>query len=241
MSLPSRLMNIYAAPGEVFDSIKSVPPAAANWLVPVLLACLIGVLNVWVMFSQPAVQQQMREQQAMKFEQMVEDGKLSSEQAQGIQENLGDTQFLIAKIAGTVGVVVVSFLWLFIVSLVLWLLARWMFKSRFAYMKTVEMVGLCTMIGALGALIQIFIIVATGNMHATLSPALLIGDFDIANRGHQALSSLNLITLWYTGVLSLGLARLTGRSFVSTAMWLFGAWLVLRAGMILSGLSAAGM
>lgn len=241
MSLSGRLLNVYAAPGEVFEAIKHTPPAASNWLVPVLLACLVGVINVWVMFSQPAIQQQMKEQQARQFEQMVDDGKMTQQQVEDLQSKLGDTQFLIAKIAGTFGAAFFTFTWLFFISLLLWLLARWIFKTPFAYMKTVEMVGLCTMIGVLGGIVGLLLIVAKGNMYMTPSPALLLGEFDVQNKTHLALSSLNIVTLWYVGVLSVGLSKLTGKSFAITALWLYGAWLVLRAGIILSGLGASGM
>ena len=241
MSLSSRLMNVYAAPGEVFEAIKTTRPAAANWLLPLLLVCMVGVINVWVMFSQPAVQQQMKQQQAERFEQMVEEGKMTEQQVNDLQAKLGDTQFLIAKIAGSFGAVFVSFIWLFLVSLLLWLLARWVFKSPFAYMKTVEMVGLCTMIGVLGGIISLLLIVATGNMYVTPGPMLLIRDFDVNHKGHLVLSSLNLVTIWYIAVLSVGLSKMTGKLFTTVTLWLYGAWLLLRAGIILSGLGASGM
>jgi len=240
-SLVSRLTNIYAVPGDVFEALKPAPHAVSNWLVPVVLACLVGVINVWVMFSQPAVQQQMREQQATKFEQMVDQGKITQKQADDIQSKMGDSQFLIMKIAGSVGAVFVSFIWPFALSLPLWLLARWGYKTRIAYMKTVEMVGLCTMIGVLGGVVSMLLIVATGNMYATLGPALLIRDYDLGNKMHLVLSSLNLMTIWYIGVLCVGLSRLTGKSFMTAALWLYGSWAVLRAGIIFSGLGAGGM
>ncbi|HLP78356.1 MAG TPA: hypothetical protein VK327_15735, partial [Candidatus Paceibacterota bacterium] len=38
MSLPARLLNIFAIPGEVFRDVKAAPRSLANWLVPVVLA-----------------------------------------------------------------------------------------------------------------------------------------------------------------------------------------------------------
>lgn len=241
MSLFGRLMNVYAAPGEVFETIRRAPPAASNWLAPVLLACAVGVIHVWVMFSQPAIQQQMRTQQAVRFEKLVADGRMTAEQAEQAQAQMGDTPILIAKIAGSFGAVFFSFVWLFFLSLVLWLLARWVFKARFAYMKTVEVVGLCTMIGVLGGIVTLLVVVATGNMFMTPSPALLIPDFDTQNKIHLLVSSLNLVTLWYVGVLSMGLSKLTGKSFVTAALWLYGGWALLRVAIIFSGLGGTGM
>jgi len=241
MSLSGRLMNVFVAPGDVFESLKPARPKASNWLVPILLACAVGVINVWVMFSQPSIQQQLQAQQATKFEQLVEDGKMTREQVDQLQNQMGGAQIVIVKLAGSVGAIFFSFAWLFFLSLVLWLMSMWFFKTRFAYMKAVEMVGLCTMIGVLGGVVTLLVIVATGNMYMTLSPALLVRDFNMENKVHLLLASLNAITIWYIGVLSVGLSKLTGRSFGAAALWLYGGWIVLRAGVIFSGLGGSGM
>ncbi len=39
-SLTSRVFNVFAAPGDVFDEVRTQEPSTGNWLVPVLLACL---------------------------------------------------------------------------------------------------------------------------------------------------------------------------------------------------------
>jgi len=241
MSLTGRLMNIYATPEDVFESIKPTRAAASNWLVPILLACAVGVINVWVMFSQPAIQQQLKQQQALKFEELVQDGKMTREQADQIQDQMGSTQIVFVKLAGSFGAVFFSFAWLFSLSLVLWLLSLWVFKTKFAYMKAVEMVGLTTMISVLGGIVTLLVILVKGNMHMTLSPALLIRNFDMENKLHLILASLNVITIWYVGVLCVGLSKLAGKSFAVVALWLYGGWAVLRVGIILSGLGRSGM
>ncbi len=85
MSLAARLENIYAVPGDVFAEIRAAGPSVANWLVPVLIACAVGVASVFVVFSQPAIQQQIREKQSAamekRFGEMVKAGKMTQEQA----------------------------------------------------------------------------------------------------------------------------------------------------------------
>jgi len=51
-----------------------------------------------------------------------------------------------------------------------------------------------------------------------------VSHFDQQNKVHLLLSALNVMSLWYLGVLSLGLARLTGASFWKPAVWLCGLW-----------------
>jgi hypothetical protein len=45
-SIAARLLNLFAAPGEVFDEVISSPVTPANWIVPVLLVWLTGLLPV---------------------------------------------------------------------------------------------------------------------------------------------------------------------------------------------------
>ncbi|MCL5099139.1 MAG: YIP1 family protein [Candidatus Omnitrophica bacterium] len=236
-SLGSRLMDILVAPGEVFDSIKAGPPFTANWLVPILIICLVGIASVFVSFSQPAVIQQMRDQQTKRFDRMVETGKMTAAQAEASQAQL--ERFMgpgFLKAAGSVAAIVGSFGWLFFLALVLWLLGTRLFKGQFSFQQAVEATALTGMIGVVGAIITTLLVVATGNLMMTPGPALLIREFDPANKIHLALAAINVITIWYIAVLALGLAKLSGAAYVQAAAWLFIPWLVIKLGIVFSGL-----
>src|SRR6266567_1525844 len=60
-SLPARLMNVFAAPGEVFDEIKVAPVSAANWVLPALLIIVVGWIAAWLIFSQESFLHQVTE------------------------------------------------------------------------------------------------------------------------------------------------------------------------------------
>jgi hypothetical protein len=81
MSLPARLLNIFADPGEVFEGVRSSRASLANWLVPAALLSIASILLALAMFSQPAIVQQVREQQARAIEDQVSAGKLSQADA----------------------------------------------------------------------------------------------------------------------------------------------------------------
>jgi hypothetical protein len=67
-SLTSRLFNVIATPGDVFDEVKSGPPSVGNWLLPVFLSVLAGIAFSFVIFAQPAIVQQIRDAQDQKFD-----------------------------------------------------------------------------------------------------------------------------------------------------------------------------
>ena len=73
-SLAGRLMNVFAAPGDVFEELRTSTPATANWLVPLLLACLVGVSYAFAVFSQESILQSMRETQEKAMQKQVDAG-----------------------------------------------------------------------------------------------------------------------------------------------------------------------
>lgn len=241
MSPAGRLFNIYATPGDVFDEVVAAKPCTANWLVPMLFLCVISVTAVLVLFSQPAILQQVRDQQERVFQKQVAAGKMTeaqAEQARKFMEGFGPNMM---RITGSIGAVVGGFAWLFLVALVLWLLGRWAFKVDFPYLKAVEVVGLANMVACLGAIATTLLAVARGNMAMTVGPALFIRDFDPTNKIQLLLASLNVMTLWQIAVLSLGLAKLSRVSFAKAALGLYGLWATSRALIIFGGLGASGM
>jgi hypothetical protein len=235
-SLTSRLCNVFAAPGDVFDEVRTRKPATGNWLLPVLLSCLVGIGYSFAVFSQPSILQSIRETQEKAMEKRVQAGKMTRQQADQAQEMsekfTGPTMM---KTFGSVGAVVASFVMLFLLGLIVWLLGKWVFKAGFPYLKAVELVGLAGMINVLGGIVAALLAVAMGNLAMTPGPVLLIHEFDPANKLHIFLSQLNLFMLWYIAVLSLGLAKLSGASFAKAAFWLYGIWAVFVAVSVLPG------
>src|SRR5438477_3139453 len=188
-SLTGRLLNVYAAPGDVFDEIRKSAPSTANWLVPLLLACLVGVSYAFVVFSQESILQSLRDAQDKAMQKQVEAGKLTQQQADQrleiAQQFMGPTMM---KVFGSVGAVVANCVMLFLVALVTWLLGRWAFKVRFPYLKALEVAGLAGTINLLGGIVAMLLAVVMGNMAMTPGPVLLVHEFNPANKLHGFLA-----------------------------------------------------
>ena len=235
-SLISRLLNIYAAPGEVFDEIRTNKPSTANWLVPLLLTCLVGVIYSFAVFSQENILHSMREAQEKAMQKQVDAGKMTKQQAdQALEVSerfMGPT---LMKVFGSVGAVVANCVMLFLAALIIWLLGRWVFKNRFPYVKAMEVAGLAGTINILGGIVAMLLAVVMGNLAMSPGPVLLVHEFDPANKVHVFLSQLNVVMLWYIALLSLGLAKLCQTAFGKAAIWLFGLWAALVAVIVLPG------
>jgi hypothetical protein len=234
MSLAARLVNVFAVPGDVFEEVKAASHKVTNWLVPVLIGCLVGVISIVIVFGQPAIQQQIREKQSAamekKFGELVKAGKLSQEQAdrqlEAIEKFMGPTMMMVS---GSVTIVVWSFARIFFWALVLWLVGRWLLKSPIGYMKSAEAVGLATMIGVLGVVVKTLLQVNFSNPAASPSLALAVGEFDEKNILHMMLAMLNLFDFWELGVMGAGLSRLTGTPWSRAIFPLLLVWLVVSA------------
>ena len=236
-SLAGRLMNVFAAPGEVFAGIKATPSSVANWLVPVLIFAVIGTISMCIMFAQPAIQQTIRDQQAKALDKLVQQGKMTQaqeDQAQQAMEKFAGPKLM--AIVGSIGIVLYGFASAFGWALVLWLAGRWLLKTQFDYLKALEVAGLSSIITALGMVITTLLAVILGRLYAGPSLALLVGDFDPTNRGHLLLGAVNGINLWHAGVLAVGLAKLSGTPTVKTATVVFGFWVLIELLLIGIGL-----
>jgi hypothetical protein len=236
MSLLARLMNVFASPGEVFDDIKASPPATSSWLVPALLFTLVGVISSIVIFSQPAIVQQIHEQQAKKMDELVKSGKMSqadADKAVAIADKFTGPTML--TIFGSVGAVIASFVRLAWWALILWLLGKAL-KRPFAYGKAMEVFGLASMITVLGAVVSVLLAVILGRMIATPSLALMVSDFDMTRKSHQMLGAINVFYFWQIGVLSVGLAKVTGFPFMRALPLVFICWVLQELLLIFTGL-----
>jgi len=230
-------MNVFAAPGEVFSEVKTATPSVANWLVPAVLFMVLSWLSAGLIYSQPAIRQQISELSTKAIDRQVEKGKISSTQAESARaaaENLGGVGY---EIGAAVGPVFAAFISPFLGGLIFWLVGSFALKGNFPYMKGVETVGLSNMILALGVIVKTLLILITGNLFASLSLTLVLKEFDPQNPVHSLLAMMDVMIWWQLIVRSIGLARLSGASLGKAAAWIFGIWIALMGVMI--GLGAA--
>ena len=234
MSLLARLLNIFATPGEVFDDVKNSPPTMANWLVPAVLMSIVGAISAFIIFSQPAVAQQIREHQRKVIDQQVEAGKLTREKA---DEGMAAIERMtgLMPVFGSVGAVTMSFVQVFAWAFMLWLIGRFLLKADIGYLKLAEVAGLSSTIDVLEMIVKMLLVVSLSNPLASPSLAILLKDPDPQNTMYTVLNLVNVMTFWALAVRSLGLSRLAGVSFGRAALGVFGAWMLLMTVLIVLG------
>ena len=240
MSLPARLLNVFAIPGETFEDVKSSTPKISNWLVPGLIQAIIGALSVLIIFSQPNILEKMSEQRGKILEAQVKVGNMTQAQADRTLEIMEKVMApTTMKLLGSAGAVFGSFIRIIWWALVLWVSALWFLKTKVPFPKAAEVAGLAMMISVLGAIVTMLLTVNFGKFGSTPSLALAVNDFDTQNKTHLLLAAFNIFTFWQIAVFARGLGRLAGVPFIRALYPVLLYWLV--STLFLIGVGAGGL
>jgi hypothetical protein len=224
LSLAGRLMNVFAAPGDVFQEVKTANVSTANWLVPALILILVSWVSAWLIFSQDSVKHQLSEITDQAIQKQIEKSQMSEQQAEQARAMGEKWAGISAKVGAVLVPVFGGFVTPFFWGLIVWLVGAKVLKGGFPYMKAVEVVGLANMVSVLDVIVRTLLIIGLGNLYAAPSLMLLVKDFDPQNTVHGLLAAVSVTTIWVLALRAVGLARISGVSFTKAALWVFGIW-----------------
>jgi len=226
-SMMSKLVNIFASPGEAFGGIDSSPGKASSWLFPFLVIFFISVLITYLLVSNETLKAQIVDAQAKSLQKAVESGRMpqqaADQQIEGMQR-MGTGMFMAF---GTIGSLVYICAYFFGASLFLWLVGKFGLKATAGYGKYLEVYGMSSWVGVLGALITTLLILGMNSMYASPSAVLaVLSDYDPTNDMHKYMSAANVFSIWQAAVLGIGLSKLSGKGTGAGMGVAFGLWLV---------------
>jgi len=236
MSLMERLINVFAAPGELYENVRVTPRTSSNWLVPWVIFAIVAVVMGQVMLSNPSLTDQLGAVIKKQIDKQVQEGKMPAERAEQAYEQFAKPGSLMFTITQTAGAVFGSFVVLFVLGLIYWLLGKTAMKATSPYMKVVEVVGLTFLIGALDQIVTTLLMFVFNSIFASPSLALLVSDFDLENKLHVVLSKFNIFTFWSMAVVSIGLSKLFQRDFPKVFVLVLGLWILWVVFTILTGI-----
>ncbi len=223
-------------PVEVFQEVRDARPSTANWVVPLILGAIAGLVFVLVAFSQPAVLEQMTQLQLDAIDQQVQRGAMKAAAAEGAKEQIERMRPMMAGITmvfGGVGAVVGTFAFGFAAGFALWLLAQYALKAPVSFWKCMEVVGLSQVVALFNTAISLMIVVYRGSITVGPNAALLAPQVKPGSPLFTLLGAFNPFMIWWVVVLALGLAVLTRKAWTVTLGWLLGLY-----GVIFLGLAA---
>ena len=233
------VVDLITSPAELFEDVRMNPVVPSrNWLIPLVTFILVQLVVGQLIVRNDSLADQLGATIRKGFDQQVEAGKMTREQADQVYEQFarpGSTMFMISQAGATVlGTPLV----LFVLGLVYWLLSKWFLKGAAPYMKVVEIVGLVFIISILEAIVTTFLVFAMNSVFATPSLGIFISDYSLTNKFHIAMSKINVFTFWSLAVISIGLAKVMMRPLARTIPVVFGAWVAWVALSLATGFGA---
>ena len=224
-SFMERATDIFSAPGKLYSEVSASPVQSSSWVLPYIFSMIVAVVFTIALFSNQSLRDQMMEPQRQQIQQRVEKGEMTQEQADRTEEFMGSSSM--TMIFGTVGAVVVVTISVFGIPLILWLVVKFALKSTAGYKKMLEVYGLSTLIGVLSAIITLIMMHLFDSVRATPGASLLLmNSFDHHNFAHKVIASLNILTLWQTAVVGIGMAKVSNKSTGTGMGFAFGLWLI---------------
>ena len=243
MSFTDKIVSIFSSPGEVYDNVRQTPITHSTWLVPTLILAVVGALLGYVVMSNPSLSDQAKrlanEQMEMQFEKSIREGKMTAEQAEKAREQMSSFGS-IATISRIAGAAFSPFITLFAGSLVYWLLGKGVMKAAAPYWKVAEVIGLALFITVLEHIVTTVLAVTMDNVFASPSLMLLVTGFSAQNSLHLLAAAMNIFTIWYLAVISIGLSRLFQRDLPKVLVLVFSLWLLWTAVLIFGTASLRG-
>jgi hypothetical protein len=220
----TRMSNIFAAPGEVFSELAVQPVQTSSWMIPLLLMVLIMAGSTLFMFSNELLRNQALEKQREAVQKMVDEGKLTQDQADAQSRIL---EGKIVTISATGAAVVFGVIIFFAIPLVVWICAKIFLKFGGGYLKIVEMYGLSSIVGILGGVVTILMMNIFGSIHASPGAWLAImQSYDPRNFVHTVISAINVFTIWQVAILGIGLAKVSQKETGTGMGVAFGLYVV---------------
>jgi hypothetical protein len=211
----ARMLDVLVCPGEVFEEVISAPLCLANWRVPTLLVALAATLSI------------QRGPMGTFFGTTLRDGGPPL-------DPFGRADLLAAwwPIVSCVSIFVAAFGGSIWSAFVLWFIGRVFLRTRFSWIKGLEIVGLSSIVVVLGLIITSLLVTIFGDLHARPLLSLLLGKSDCANPFLRAFGGLDFFNLWSTLVMANGFSRLSGVSFKEALFWVLCYWFGTRFALV---------
>jgi len=230
-SLGTTVANVFAAPSEAFQGVNINPPKATNWVLPMILMALMGILFVYLIFTNEAIKTQIFDMQAQQFDKDVAEGRMTQQQADQVRNQMQQTGLGLFMVFGSLPILIFTAAYFFLGGLFLWLSAKVVWKSPLKYGKFLEAYGIASWIGVLGAVVTMAMVLRMNSMFATPSLALLFADsFDPTDTMHKFASAINVFSVWQALVTGIGLSTLAGKpagNGIAIALVLWVIWVAI--------------
>jgi len=237
LSKSDAIIGVISGPGDAFETI-SVTPKKNYWVIPVIITVLISIITTFFIFRDEQIMSNTMDKEKVKLEKKMEEkvksGKMTQEQARQSLEMAGkfmDSKSYITQGIGYASAILIPFLTLFILAVV-YLLALKILKAEADFTQLLNIIGLATIVSALGAVVTLILSIFTGEI-STLSPALLLKSEMVGDTINGLLIKIDVFSIWFYVIIAIGFNKVfrvkPSASYITVfGIWVF--WLIVTTG-----------
>ena len=225
LSFTDKMVGVLTEPSETFSSIAKHNLKSIDWVIPILIASIIALVGFKFMMNNGAISMSFDEKASVKIEEQIQkqidSGKMTQEQAD-IGKEMG---LKWAKIGNYIAKFIMPWILLFVSALIYWLVSKFGFKDAATYKGTLVALGLSSYILIIQIIVTIILAYALGKFLNTPNLGEILG-MDITKFPGILLSFVDVFMIWYTIVISIGMAKIFHSASTTKYYFLtFGLWI----------------
>jgi hypothetical protein len=225
-SLGSTIVNVFTSPSDTFTGLHLTASKPSLWIIPLIVTILMVILSITIGFTNESLKSQRLDATRTVMEQRVTDGKMTQDQMDKMMEGMERGGGFILAIQ-IIAVIIIFSIMFFLSAFLLWLGSKFMLRLPVGYGKILELSGIATWIGALGVLLQIFMMVGLNSIYARPAFSIFfLNSFDPMNTVHKLLAMVDFLAIWQTIVIGIGLQKWSGKSLTLALTASFVVWLL---------------
>ncbi len=232
LSHTDKLVGIFTEPKVTFEQISKFPAKATDWFIPLILMALVAIFSNIIMMSNPTIKYQIVEERLNELEEKldkeVEAGNITREKADSQLEftrEMMEGNNIIGLLVQGIGTVIALFIFFTITAIVFHALSKIILKGQGTYAASLVAYGLPYYVYIIHMIIMVLIAMAMDKYIADLSIA-TFADLDKHTFVGFILSKLDPFSIWFYGLIAIGLAKMHKSNEVGKYMGLvYGSWL----------------
>jgi cation transport ATPase len=227
-----KIVGLFTEPGKTFGKMSKYPPKTVDWLIPILILIVVTILSQIVMMSNPVIKHELTEKNMAKFEkqfkQMVEKGQISQTQADEQLDTMRERMEkggIIQLIGTIVGIPIIMFIFFFIVSGILLIIAKYILGGEGTYRGAMAAYGLPHYVMSLQVIVLVIAALVMNKYLTGISAADLMSSDKSTFIGF-VLGKLDIFSIWFYILVGIGLAKMFSATntskyiFASLGMWI---------------------
>ena len=223
LSHSDKIAGVFSEPAKTFETTSKFPLRTVDWILPIILLLILSIISQFILFNNPEISYQMQQKQREAVQKMVDEGKITQEQADKQSQFMSGSVMVIIR---SVSTLIFGFIFFLIITGIYFLFCKFALKGDGNYVSALVANGLTAYIAMIQIILATVASIILGKMVSDVSVTSLIG-MDKSSIGGWLLSFIDVITIWSFAVLSIGLAKMfKSRSAGKYFALVFGLWIL---------------